>query len=35
MSDLRSAYEQLIQSKIRIDLRTLQNSLAKFGLHPL
>ena len=35
MSDLRRAYEQLIQSKTRIDLRTLQNSLAKFGLLPL
>jgi predicted nucleic acid-binding protein len=35
VSDLRSVYEQLIRNKTRIDLRTLQNSLAKLGLRPL
>ncbi len=35
MSDLRGAYQRLIQHKTRIDLKTLQQSLAKFDLHPL
>jgi uncharacterized protein len=35
LNDLRAAYEQLIQHKMRIDLQTLQASLAKFKLRPL
>jgi predicted nucleic acid-binding protein len=33
--DLSGAYQRLIQQKTRIDLKTLQNSLAKFKLLPL
>jgi predicted nucleic acid-binding protein len=32
LSDLRGAYEKLLQQKIRIDLQTLRHSLAKFNL---
>ncbi len=35
LSDLRDAYRQLIQNKTRIDLKTLQYSLARFKLPPL
>ena len=35
LRDLRGAYQQLIQHKTRIDLQTLQHSLAKFKLLPL
>jgi predicted nucleic acid-binding protein len=35
LSDLRGAYRELIQHKTRIDLQTLQHSLAKFKLLPL
>jgi predicted nucleic acid-binding protein len=32
LADLRAAYQRLIQHKARIDLQTLQHSLAKFRL---
>ena len=35
LSDLRDAYQQLIYQKTRIDLQTLQRSLAEFKLRPL
>ena len=35
LSDLRDAYQQLIYQKTRIDLPTLQRSLAEFNLRPL
>jgi uncharacterized protein len=35
VSDLRDAYRQLILHKIRIDIQTLQHSLAEFKLRPL
>jgi predicted nucleic acid-binding protein len=35
LKDLREAYQELIQHKTRIDLRTLQSSLAMFNLPPL
>ena len=35
LNDLRGAYQRLIQEKSRVDLRTIQNSLAKFKLRPL
>ena len=35
VSDLREAYQQLLRQGTRIDLRTLQESLAKFKLRPL
>ena len=34
-SDLRDAYQQLILQKTRLDVKTLQHSLAKFKLLPL
>jgi predicted nucleic acid-binding protein len=35
VSDLRDAYQELIHQKTRIDLQTLQRSLAEFKLPPL
>jgi predicted nucleic acid-binding protein len=35
LRDLKSAYQRLVHHGIRIDLRTLQHSLAKFQLPPL
>jgi uncharacterized protein len=35
LSDLRVAYQQLIYQKTRIDLQTLNRSLAEFNLNPL
>lgn len=32
LSDLRGAYQQLIQHNTRVDVQTLQHSLAKFKL---
>lgn len=35
LTDLRAAYQRLIQNKTRIDLQTLQHSLRRFQLPPL
>ena len=35
LGDLRQAYEELLRQRIRIDLRTLQNSLKQFNLPAL
>jgi predicted nucleic acid-binding protein len=35
LPDLRGAYIRLLAEKIRVNLQTLQDSLAKFGLPPL
>jgi len=35
IKDLRQSYEEILQQAIRVDLRMLQSSLAKFKLPPL
>jgi len=35
LKDLRQIYKELLQQNIRIDLRTLQDSLKHFGLESL
>jgi uncharacterized protein len=35
VADLRNAYQELLRQNIRVDLRTLQDSLKQFGLASL